>query len=151
MKQLKTKQVIIIILLTSLVNLMVMLLIYDINRDKLEQKYKNKYDSMFEQDKKIFKRTILKQIEHELNEEFVFKSDYDNLKQNFIHKHNYELLYDLYSKLNNQYNKNTDLLLEYSDTIQQIKTYSNKLKTCQYYECDELRYKLFKFIDGLVL
>ena len=150
MKQLKNKQIIVIILLTSLVNFMVISIIpYNINHKKIEQQYKNKYESLFEQDKKIFKKNILKQIETELNEEFVFKSDYYNLKQNFVNKHDYELLYDLYIKLNEQYNKNTNLMMEYYDIIQQIKMYSDKLKICKYYECHELQYKLFKFADSL--
>lgn len=136
MSKLQSKQIIIIIILTSLINAFIFYVISQ-NPHNNEQYWINKYEECKNKNEtKLLEDKILKEIEKDLNDKFVWKSDYIKLN-------------DLYDKIYLEYEKQGEVILKYHNYLYKIIESNSKLKYCDYIECKKIEYDLFKTITNI--
>lgn len=137
MKSLNNKQIITIIILTTLVNILIFGIIGQGPSYK-EQYWIDKYQECKNKNEtKIIEDKILKEVEDKLNDKFVWKTDYFKL-------------HNLYDNLFTEYNKQGNLIMEYHNKLNKIIDLNNKLKYCNYMECKKIEYELYKLIDTII-
>lgn len=100
-----------------------------------EKYYMDKYENCVSKcNDKSCKEQILKEVEIELNEKFVLKSDYLKLRRE------YDIIFDNLEQLNK-------LTIKQYEFISQLKSYERSLRTCSFLECKEIEFEIYKLIS----
>lgn len=122
------------IILTTLINILLFSMIAQTKHPN-EKYYMDKYENCISKcNDKSRKEQILKEIEIELNEKFVLKSDYLKLCRE------YDIIFDNWEQLNK-------LAIKQHEFISQLKSYERSLRTCSFLECKEIEFEIYKLIS----